>query len=315
MRFGKMIITTVAVCVIGCGGKTENETRSSETQNSESNVESVLSDSERAYRVIHRHVAPGDGKDIYVRLNQTENEETLRSIALEIKSDYSDEHLFSSIRYYLPGTRFSEDAWATAVFDPDLKITISDSADDEKPVYSIINNNITPGIKRSVDIRLNERISEEELRQIALAIHSSDPNYPRTFILYYLPGMELGSGAWATTHFNPNLEVRILGLTAETEARLTTDTENGQRNVLGRWLDDRPYASNRITIVQEGKKFVVETLFKDGSKLTQELWETASRQGRRFNIVGTYDYLVIDAQGNLRLEDNDGLIAIARKIN
>jgi len=32
-----------------------------------------------------------------------------------------------------------------------------------------------------------------------------------------LPGMEVGKGAWALSHFNPNLEVQILGFTGKNE--------------------------------------------------------------------------------------------------
>ena len=39
------------------------------------------------------------------------------------------------------------------------------------------------------------------------------------FMLYYLPEMALGSGAWAPTHFDPNLDVRILGFTPEQAGR------------------------------------------------------------------------------------------------
>ena len=54
------------------------------------------------------------------------------------------------------------------------------------------------------------------LKRIATKLKNSDgQSYDRTFIGYYLPDMKLNSGYWATTHFNPNLEIQILGLTVE----------------------------------------------------------------------------------------------------
>jgi len=76
-------------------------------------------------------------------------------------------------------------------------------------------------IKRSVTVRLSTKVSKEALGKIAQNIRNADKNkYKRTFILYYLPEMEIGMGAWATTHFNPQLKVLILGLSLEEEEAL-----------------------------------------------------------------------------------------------
>lgn len=95
-------------------------------------------------------------------------------------------------------------------------------------VYSIISENEDGprklGIKRSIDVRLNHKVSEDVLRAIALKLKASDPKtYERTFICYYLPGQAVGAGAWATTHFNPGLEVRILDLGQPTEQGSVAD--------------------------------------------------------------------------------------------
>ena len=87
--------------------------------------------------------------------------------------------------------------------------------------YKIINEDILPGIKRSLDIRLNKKVSEETLRSIAVELKNLDRrHYERTFICYYLPDMQVGEGAWATTHFDPDLTVHIQGLTIENETAL-----------------------------------------------------------------------------------------------
>ena len=93
--------------------------------------------------------------------------------------------------------------------------------------YAIIDSHTIGGIKRSLDIRLNRKVPEDVLRAIALKLRSMDPRqFDRTFISYYLEGMQVGAGAWATTHFNPALEVRILGLSIEDEERLTREPDS-----------------------------------------------------------------------------------------
>ena len=62
------------------------------------------------------------------------------------------------------------------------------------------------------EIRLEKKVPKEFLKEIAKMLnHLEKRKYERTLILYFLPDMKTDSGAWATTHFNPNLEVRILG--------------------------------------------------------------------------------------------------------
>jgi len=77
--------------------------------------------------------------------------------------------------------------------------------------YSIVKESSFHHYKRSLSIRLNGEVSEDTLRAIALELKAKETKaFERTFICYYLPNMKVDSGAWATTHFNPDLEVRFM---------------------------------------------------------------------------------------------------------
>lgn len=184
--------------------------------------------------------------------------------------------------------------------------------------FSIIGSSTIPGIKRSLDVRLNKRVSEQTLRAIALKLKAQDSRtYERTFITYYLPGMAVDHGAWATTHFNPELEVRILGLTVEDEKKLVAQPDPTGREIVGRWLYEEPPLVCRIAIFRQGGKLFIEQMFKDGSTLKKELTETKSPLGRRFDKVegsSAGEHWVLGLDGDLQIRDNDGLIATAKKI-
>jgi len=56
--------------------------------------------------------------------------------------------------------------------------------------YSIIDSYTFLDYKRSLDVRLNKKVSEATLQTIALKLKAQDSrHYERTFICYYLPGM------------------------------------------------------------------------------------------------------------------------------
>ena len=196
--------------------------------------------------------------------------------------------------------------------------TISKKEDDHI-TYSIINSNIIPGIKRSLDVRLNEKVSEATLRTIALKLKAQDSRYyKRTFICYYLPGMEVDTGAWATTHFNPNLKVRILGLTVEQENALRQLPDDASREVIGIWLDESPFIGSRITIFRQNDKLFMEKTYKDGSGSKKEIVEKLSGKNRTFrkkegSSVG--EFYLIDNHGKLQMWDQEGIIWTAKKIN
>ncbi|MCB7130413.1 MAG: hypothetical protein J3T61_12850, partial [Candidatus Brocadiales bacterium] len=185
--------------------------------------------------------------------------------------------------------------------------------------YTIIDKNIVPGIKRSLDIQLNRKVSEDVLKSIAMKLKNSDPkSYERTFIGYYLPGMKVNSGSWATTHFNPNLEVRILGLTVEQEEALNQQPADPSREIIGNWLDERPSAGIRITIFRKNGKLFMENKYRDGSAGIAELSETRSQDGRRFDYKpdrGNSEYYLINSKGELQQLDQDGPFMTAKKVN
>jgi hypothetical protein len=177
-----------------------------------------------------------------------------------------------------------------------------------------------PNIKRSVDVRLNRRVSTDVLRAIALEIRAKDGRpYQRTFILYYLPDMKVDAGAWASSHFNPALEIRIVGTTEEQHAALVEASETAADvEVIGVWLDERPYMSRRIRLYRKDGKVFIESTYRDGSVGTDEMTETSTRQGFRFDAKkrsAAGDHYVINRAGHLQIRDSDGLITTARKPN
>lgn len=184
--------------------------------------------------------------------------------------------------------------------------------------YTVVDDRIVDGIKRSVDVRLNRKVSEDVLRSIALTLRDSGPRtYQQTGISYYLPHMNIGHGMWATAHFNPNLEVQILGFTAEEEQALKDQPEDPSRELIGSWLDNTPNSLGKITVFRDSGKVLLEYKSKDGTTWSKPVVQVPDSTGQRFQDEDGSEfgeYYLINSEGNLELWDRDGLILTANDI-
>ena len=184
--------------------------------------------------------------------------------------------------------------------------------------YSIITDKSFRDVKRSITVRLDKKVSEEVLRTIAWKLkNTGHKKYERTFIVYYLPDMKVGAGAWATSFFDPGLEVEILGLTAEEEEKMTKDAKSTSRDVVGIWMDDRPYVGATITIFRENAKLYLDSKYKDGSGSIEEMTESHSTIGTKLVEKGGNphgEYFVLDRKGNLQAGGNDGIFLKYKKL-
>ena len=183
--------------------------------------------------------------------------------------------------------------------------------------YKIEKIDMIPSIKRSLDVRLSRPVSEDILRAIAIQLKNSDQRvYDRTFISYYLPGMEIGSGGWATSHFDPDLKVSVNGLLVRDEATITkallNETRNPSRRVIGRWLDETSFGSG-ISLYRENGVIFLYQRWKDGSSRRVQMVKLGQRFKQK-ESDGSGDYFQIDQQGNLQVRDQRGLILTAKRV-
>ncbi|MDY0207369.1 MAG: hypothetical protein RBR82_12215 [Pseudomonas sp.] len=89
---------------------------------------------------------------------------------------------------------------------------IENSVEVELPPYKITKDTVRRNIKRAVEVELYSPIDEDTLHALADKIHAlSDVGVPRTFIGYRIASDTENPYYWATTHYNPNIEIIIIG--------------------------------------------------------------------------------------------------------
>jgi hypothetical protein len=184
--------------------------------------------------------------------------------------------------------------------------------------YTIIKKTNIADVKGTIDIRLEKKVTENFLQKLALKLRDAEPRkYDRLFITYYLPGMRPGSGAWATTHFAPNLKVEILGTTIDEEKALSSGPKNTSREIIGEWLDEVPFVGAKYTLMKKNDKITMVRKFKDGSGSEKEMIQVNQSGRTRFEEKGGNrhgEYYLIERDGNLGAYDQQGFIRTMRSI-
>ncbi len=199
---------------------------------------------------------------------------------------------------------------AVCVLSAGLASSCSSDSTESNPVlppYEIISQSRSGNTRCSFDVRLEEHVPESSIRSIAEEIKRREAEEcERTFIVHYLPGMEVDAGGWATSHFTPNLEVRILGMTAD-QANSARRLPEGE--VVGRWRRDGGLAG-WLTIIRRDNQLIGRWDYADGSNSEDSLDESRLPDGRlRFEDQGgnaNGDYYVVETDGRLGLYDDDG---------
>lgn len=173
--------------------------------------------------------------------------------------------------------------------------------------YSVIDEDENGNLsKTNLNVRLNKRVSKDVLEHIGNELKSDRKEFSKVWIFYLLPNMKVGKGAWATTHFTPNLEINILGGTIEDELKFKEKRVSG--NILAKWIDNEPASEGVKYLVEEnGKLFMKKLAYKDGWDLVEELGKSKSNGKTKYtykNIHG--EYYLIEDNGNLGIYSDEG---------
>jgi hypothetical protein len=155
---------------------------------------------------------------------------------------------------------------------------------------------------------LPDRIPENDIAQVAKYISQNEgAGCSPLFIFYFLPDETPGiDTAWAYSHFSPQLEVGINGLSLETEATLNALQPTADNNVIGTWIDTWGL-SHTVIIRKVNGVYQMTSKYSDGSGETTTLNEkVVNGEVRLYEETG--DYMVIENNGKLGVYDNQGLI-------
>lgn len=186
------------------------------------------------------------------------------------------------------------------------------------PEYNIVEDTVKRNIKRTVEVELSSRMDEETLIALAEKIYAmSDAKVERTFITYRLANEGDGT-AWATTHYNPEFKVNIVGATASDYERIkNTNISKGEE--IGSWMVSRGMDSKVTAYKKDGQVYIQELYdFGPLSKEDKAYESTQSDKSLKLQDESGKDhneYFIINKKGDLEFWSDNGKYYTAPKMS
>lgn len=179
-------------------------------------------------------------------------------------------------------------------------------------VYSIIGEDRDIALKKAnIKVRLQGPVSEKELKKLALNLKEERNGCEKLWIFYYLPEQETEYGAWAISHFKPELELEILGASGEAYKKMEGEKVSGE--IIASWYDNDAMLPNKKYLVKEEEKLYMKSIYADngligkGGQLIEEVFEKKQKNTIRYDYENNHgEYYLIDENGNLSLYNDSG---------
>ncbi len=169
----------------------------------------------------------------------------------------------------------------------------------------------------NADIRIENKLNEEDLKSLCYIL-KSEIKTKATSIRYffYLPGMVVDNGAWATAVFNPDLEVTIFGPSKAEENDAKKYVNNSTSNYIGHWIDYSSTLHIIYGIKQVNGKFILDGYSTDDNSYGTMAELTLSKKGNKTIYLSDRpeEYYIINSNGDLDVYDAQGYIVTYQKV-
>lgn len=168
--------------------------------------------------------------------------------------------------------------------------------------YIIIADDSDPNIdKNQLNVEINQKLSEGQIATLAEELFNSKNKQRRFYIFYQLKGVN-NKVAWATSHFDPNLEIEIFGSNYKEDNSMLGSAKNVDGNIVGIFDDSKNTNFFYTLYEKDGKKFM-KVSFKDGGHMIEELKEVGNKYISKDSKNGEY-YVLREQQMDFYNSDN-----------
>ncbi|MFP9099157.1 hypothetical protein ACLI09_08895 [Flavobacterium sp. RHBU_24] len=160
--------------------------------------------------------------------------------------------------------------------------------------------------KNQLTVELNQKLTEGQIATLAEELFNSKPKQRRFYISYVIKDVH-AVASWATSHFDPELEIDILGSTSEQDLNAKKNADSVDGEIVGKWDEDE-YTFDKYVIYKKNKKTFLKTLFKDGQQNDEELTEKTVDNGIRYdykNGGSNGEYFILNSDNELEFYNKE----------
>jgi len=186
------------------------------------------------------------------------------------------------------------------IFGGSSSATIGNYTKEDLPEnfeYRIIKDESNPNIeKNQLQVEINQKLTEGQLATLAEELYNTKDKQRRFYIFYNLKDNENTFMAWATSHFDPELEITINGSTNTEDNQILTKAKKVPGNIIGIFNEtDRIYSI--YTIYENNGKTFIRMTFKDGESMDNEVEKISTKNGVRYNYkedISQGEYFILN---------------------
>ena len=175
--------------------------------------------------------------------------------------------------------------------------------------YKIIEDKSNDALeKNELTLEINKKISVEQIATLADKFFSTKKKQRRFYIFYLLPSMKIGSGAWATSHFDPELDIKIIGATKEQESSMKKSSDSVEGEIIGKWHEEQ-YTKSTYIIFKKQNKTLLRILFSNGQISDEEIVMIEKNKQKRINYKGdgyNGEYFILNKDKTLGFYNSEG---------
>ena len=169
--------------------------------------------------------------------------------------------------------------------------------------WEIVNEDLNEGIsKTNIDIELNKKVSKDVLKAIAFELKKEREALNNIYISYSIEGTTRSGQAWATSHFNPDLKIQILGFSEKQDKEIDIDPKV-DGTVIGKWKSDG--FGIQVLFKNEKEQVIMRLFLLDGSKHDEEVKEIIDDGVTKYEIKND-EYYLIEDNSNLGVYTSSG---------
>lgn len=155
--------------------------------------------------------------------------------------------------------------------------------------------------KNELVVQISKKLTVGQLATLADEIFERKTRQRRFYIFYQVCDIP---GTWATSHFDPELEIEILGFTSEQDQLNNDNLVN--MNVIGKWSTEK-YGFTVIYFKDADQGEKIKTIYAHGGESIEDVKSSLVEEETRIDYENNHnEYFIIQSDGKLGLYGENG---------